>query len=58
MVLESGHRTTYGSKDKNQVGSTVLSSIYGGYDNEYFSRLESNFRTLQAELNLERKNRS
>lgn len=52
LIDSEGHRTTYGSLDKNLVGSSVLSSIYGGFDNNVFVRLESAFRAIEKENQL------
>lgn len=52
MITESGKRINYGSKDKNALGSSILSSIYGGFDNDVFVRLESSFRAIEKENQL------
>lgn len=46
LIDENGHRTHYGSTDANNIGSSILSSIYGGFDNNVFVRLESAFRAI------------
>lgn len=52
MIQTSGKRTTFGSGDHNAIGSSVLSSIYGGFDNNVFVRLESSFRAIEEENKL------
>lgn len=52
LVQTGGQRSTYGSSNVNQVGSSILSSIYGGFDNNVFVRLESAFRAIEKENQL------
>eukprot|EP00178_Gracilaria_changii_P011498 TRINITY_DN3268_c0_g2_i4.p1 TRINITY_DN3268_c0_g2~~TRINITY_DN3268_c0_g2_i4.p1 ORF type:complete len:266 (+),score=28.90 TRINITY_DN3268_c0_g2_i4:1144-1941(+) len=52
MIDSRGHRIQYGSTDRNSVGSSILSSIYGGFDNDVFVRLESAFRAIEKENQL------
>ena len=52
IVHDSGRRSAYGSSDKNMRGSSILSSIYGGFDNDVFVRLESAFRAIEKENEL------
>ena len=52
IVHDSGRRSAYGSSDKNMRGSSILSSIYGGFDNDVFARFESAFRAIEKENEL------
>lgn len=52
IIQTNGQRSNYGSIDKNMVGSSILSSIYGGFDNNVFVRLESAFRAIEKENQL------
>ena len=52
LVDVNGHRTYYGSSDPNSIGSSILSSIYGGFNNDVFVRLESAFRAIEKENQL------